>query len=489
MEIVLLIIRLVLFGVFALAGIGKLLDLGGSEKAVRAFGMNDPFAKPFAVLIPIADVIFACSFLFVGMSWVGAIGGLILLVSFIGGMIWQMRQGNAPDCHCFGQIHSEPVGPKSLIRNFIIAGLAAVLVLNGRETQGLRLGGTNGEIAQNVALATITVVIIIIASYLHKLLVENRSLKRRVELLEMLDNGGAPIERDEAGNPLDALPIGAQFPDFQLPDTNGRIVMFEHLLADYKPKIFVFVGPKCEPCKQLIPEFIAWQKEFDGRIKFVFVSSGPTGENIERFGSEIGNGVLLQKNKELANIIYAKWTPTAVFVSSQGTIAGHPAVGDTAIRDMIDRLRSETFTANRFYLSNGNKPGRIKIGQAVPEFSLPDLDGNLITKGYFQGVQTLAVFLSTTCTYCAGVVEQIREWENSNVSNDTKVIVFSEGDRDLHVEFGLKSPVVIENGYITAGKLGMFGVPSGVLIDENGMIASETATGGPAIWSLIGKYK
>ena len=28
-----------------------------------------------------------------------------------------------------------------------------------------------------------------------------------------------------------------------------------------------------------------------------------------------------------------------------------------------------------------------------------------------------------------------------------------------------------------------------VLIDENGVIVSETAVGGPAIWSLVGKYE
>ena len=37
-----------------------------------------------------------------------------------------------------------------------------------------------------------------------------------VEFLETLENGGAPIERDDMGNPTDALPIGAPFPDFSL---------------------------------------------------------------------------------------------------------------------------------------------------------------------------------------------------------------------------------------------------------------------------------
>ena len=227
-----MIIRLSLFTILAVAGVGKLLDREGSEKAVRAFGTPDPFVKTFAFLIPVAELIFAFCFLSVGMSWVGAAGALLLMVTFIGGMLVQMIQGNAPDCHCFGQIHSEPVGPKSLIRNILIALLPIVLLVSGRSNQGYALGDTESQIAANVAIAIISVLTIVAGSYLWKLVDENQILKRRIELLEMLDNGGRPIERDEAGDPADSLPIGAPFPDFTLPDTSGNTVK----LSDFKGK-------------------------------------------------------------------------------------------------------------------------------------------------------------------------------------------------------------------------------------------------------------
>ena len=71
------------------------------------------------MLLPLAELLFAFCFLFVGLSWIGALGGLLLLVIFLFGMMIQMTRGNAPDCHCFGQIHSEPVGAKSFIRNVV----------------------------------------------------------------------------------------------------------------------------------------------------------------------------------------------------------------------------------------------------------------------------------------------------------------------------------------------------------------------------------
>ena len=119
MEIGLLLIRIFLAAIFTLAGIGKLLDLEGSLKAVKDFGVPDAVAKPFALGLPIAEIIIALLLLPVSTAWLGAIGGFLLLLIFIGGMLWQMAQGNAPDCHCFGQIHSEPVSAKSLIRNAI----------------------------------------------------------------------------------------------------------------------------------------------------------------------------------------------------------------------------------------------------------------------------------------------------------------------------------------------------------------------------------
>jgi peroxiredoxin len=100
---------------------------------------------------------------------------------------------------------------------------------------------------------------------------------------------------------------------------------------------------------------------------------------------------------------------------------------------------------------------------------------------------TLAFFLSTTCGYCGEVVDQIRKWESSADRNGTKAIMFSEGDVDTHKNYGLSTPIVIDEGYKLSNNLGMFGVPSAVLIDEEGAIASETAVGGPMIWSLIGR--
>jgi peroxiredoxin/uncharacterized membrane protein YphA (DoxX/SURF4 family) len=487
MEVLLLIVRLALFAILALAGIGKLLDRDGSEKAVKAFGTPEPLVKAVALLLPIAELIFAYCLLFVSFAWLGAAGALLLLVTFIGGMLVQMIKGEAPDCHCFGQIHSEPVGPKSLIRNVVIAVLPIALLISGRSNQGYALGSTDAAIAANVVLASVVVALAIGAAYLRRSLAENVALKRQLDLIEMLETGGTLIERDEAGDPTDSLPIGAPFPDFKLPDTSGRFVTFDHLIGEPIPKLFLFVGPDCRPCKAMLAEFSEWKREFEGRVRVVFVSKGTAAENIERFGDDLAAGMLLQKKMEFASVLHVKWTPSAILVRADGTIASHPAVGDIAIRDLVAKLRTEDISKPGYLIQNSQKRGRVKIGEPVPEFSVTDLSGNTITRESLIGNVTLAFFLSTTCGYCGEVVDQIRKWESSADRNGTKAIMFSEGDVDTHKNYGLSTPIVIDEGYKLSNNLGMFGVPSAVLIDEEGAIASETAVGGPMIWSLIGR--
>ena len=69
-------------------------------------------------------------------AWWGALAALLLLLAFIGGMANVMRQGKAPDCHCFGQVHSEPVGWPSVARNGVLALLALLVVVQGPNGAG-----------------------------------------------------------------------------------------------------------------------------------------------------------------------------------------------------------------------------------------------------------------------------------------------------------------------------------------------------------------
>ncbi len=490
MEIVLLLIRLFLFGVFMLAGITKLLDLPGSEKAVKAFGTPDEFAKTFAIALPFAEIVFALCFLFTGTAWVGAIGALILLLSFIGGMIWQISQGKAPECHCFGQLHSEPVGKKSLIRNIAFALLALLLIGQGKAGQGISLADTDAEMLRTLLMLLIFVVAVIVLFFIKKLSEQQTEIIKRLDVMDFIARDGSVVERPNVGSLDDSLPIGAPFPDFSIADGSGNLVTSGHLIAKARPALFLFVSPTCNPCGALLPEVLEWQSELGEKLDFVIVSTGKREANIDKFGGEIADGILIEEKRELAEQVHAKWTPTAIFVAKDGTIASHPATGDTAIRNLVDKLRNEDLTREFIYFAETNVTGKPPfIGRLVPDFSLDDLEGRKYTKSDLEGKKTLAIFWSTDCPHCIRMMSEIQEWDKARSPDDVNLIVFSEGDHEPHKELGLSSPVLLEKDYKTAIGLGMFGTPSAVLIDEQGRITTETAIGAPNIWALIGKQR
>jgi peroxiredoxin/uncharacterized membrane protein YphA (DoxX/SURF4 family) len=486
MDVILLLIRLFLFGVFALAGVTKLLDPKGSEKAIKDFGVPDDFAKQVGYALPIAEIAIGFLFLFLATSWLASIVGLLLLLVFIGGMVYQMAQGNAPDCHCFGQIHSEPVSKTSVIRNVVFALLAVLLVAQGREGQGIDLASYSNDMFQAVLVLGILVLLAVAVTYLKKIFEQQIQILRRIEVLELVSRDGASVERSEAGSPLESLPLGSPFPDFELADTSGKRVK----MADYRKVklqyLFVFVSPDCGPCNALYPEIKEWREELKDKLKIVLVSTGSIPANLEKFAED--TGVLLQEKREIADIVRARWTPTAIYVNAEGRIASHPAAGDTAIRELVERLKTEDLGKQHLYFANENgSQTKVRIGERVRAFSLPSLEGEPITEKTFEGKDSLLVFFSMTCPHCIRMIEELREWNNGRSSEDPNLVVISDGDPEAHKELQLQAPIIMDKDYIVAAELGMMGTPSAVLINEKGEIVTETGVGAANIWALIGK--
>ncbi len=485
MDVVLLILRLILFGVFAVAGISKLLDPEGAKKAMLDFGTPEEFTGFFAYALPFAEIVFAVCMLFVSMSWIGSAGCLLLLTSFIGGMIWQMAQGNAPDCHCFGQIHSEPVGKKSLIRNIVFAGIALVLLFSGRNNQGLELSASIAGMVQMVLILFLVILGLLLLGYLVKVASQQTEIMRRLGVLEIASGNPEAVERNSAGDPSDGLPIGAPLPEFAIEDLKGRVVRLDHLLDGRKPSLFLFVGAQCGPCESLLPEIAEWEAELSDRIQFIFVTHGDHAVNREKFGRP-DRIVLIEAERELAGAVNAKWTPTALFVDGRGNIASHVAAGDVSIRRLIEQIKTRNLSDDLVYFLGMNGHRRPNIGESIPDFKVTDLNGRELTKKSFEGHRTVVAFSSPGCSHCGQLMREIKEWEAERRSNDPHLVVFTDGDADHEKKLGLRSSMVIDKGFSLSGRFGMRGVPSAVLIDEDGIIVSEAAIGSANIWSLMG---
>lgn len=486
MDILLLLIRLGLAGVMALAGLAKLADPAGSRQAFEGFGVSGSFAKVGPVLLSLVELAIAALLVFTQTSWFGAVGALVLLLVFIGQMGYQLAKGNSPDCHCFGQVYSAPVSMVSILRNVVFAIPAALLVVRGQAGQGAAITDPGVNPLELGFGIVITALLVSAAAYLRKILQRQDEILKELQVMEIVARDGGTVERNEAGTPNDGMPIGAVVPEFSVKPLEGTPVSLDELRSDGLPVLFLFVSPSCTPCRALIPDFGRWVEDLRGKVKLVFLTSGSADENREKFGDAIGDSIYVQEGREVASMFRAQWTPSAVFMGADGRVASHIAAGDNAIRLLVESLENEDLQRDGVHFTNGSTTmSKAPIGKPVAEFSVEDIQGREITHESLKGKSTLVAFWSSTCPHCKAMIEELREWEQVRGTDDPNLVVFTEAQDSIELE----SPVIVDPEYKIASSLGMYGTPSAILVNEHGVVASETAIGAPDIWALIGKRK
>lgn len=102
----------------------------------------------------------------------------------------------------------------------------------------------------------------------------------------------------------------------------------------------------------------------------------------------------------------------------------------------------------------------------------------------FRGKETLLLFWDPGCSFCQGMLADLKAWEQTPPEGAPELLVVSTGTRKDNEEMGLSSTVVLDRGFSAGGALGASGTPSAVLIDAEGRVASEVALGAPAVLDL-----
>jgi peroxiredoxin len=322
---------------------------------------------------------------------------------------------------------------------------------------------------------------------LKKISEQQTQIMRRIEILEVTSlDGGREVAREDLTHPNDGLLIGSPAPDFALPDVNGKEVSLDNLLLQAKPLLFFFVGPTCKPCAALLPEIETWQAELKGKLNFVFISSGTAKENLDKFAGETFKQVLLQKDRETASAFSAQWTPTAVLINRDGTVASHTAVGDKAIRELMEQIKTKIDDPDVLLIANPNDKTS-KLGNFLPEFSKTDVFDKNLGSEDLRGRKTLVAFWSLSCGFCTKMLEDLRDWENTKRTDEPHLLLLSDGDAESNQKLNLQATIVLDKDRNLSNEFGMSGTPSAVLINENGKIVSETAIGADNIWKLLGR--
>jgi uncharacterized membrane protein YphA (DoxX/SURF4 family)/thiol-disulfide isomerase/thioredoxin len=332
---VLLAIRVLLALVLAVAGAGKLADRAGAREAVTGFGVPEPLAAPVANLLPLVELAKAILLIPSVTQPIGAALALALMLAFSATIARSIARGEAPDCHCFGALHSEPAGPRTLVRNLLLSAGAAVALAGGPGTSATRwLAGLSGGWLAAVLLGiTLVATLAGAGSLASRLLRRNGQLLLRVDALEVaLAAGGVPVPADvPATSMTGGLAIGTEAPEFEL-DTlasgltdlaSGRTSLAS-LRAGTAELMLVFTDPGCGPCTALMPQLAQWQRDRPGGLRTVLISRGDREANLAHAREHGLSDVVLQEDREVRQAFRVDATPSAVLISAAGTVTSVP---------------------------------------------------------------------------------------------------------------------------------------------------------------------
>lgn len=485
MDILLFLIRILLASVFLIAGLAKLKDRAGSYQAMIDFGLPKRLAQPLGLTLPLIELAVALLLIFNTTAWIGAIGMLSLLLIFMIAITYNLAKGRQPDCHCFGQVHSAPIGWDTVVRNGLLALLAAFVIWQG--PGGLSPVTVLRDLSAFQILGLVFAVLAIVAFvaqgwFIVNLLRQNGRLLLRLEALEAKVGSGQPQPTPApARTQVPGLPVGAQAPKFSLPQLDGKKLALDDLRGAGKPVLLLFTDPNCGPCSALMPQVAAWQREHAARLSIVVVSRDTVEKN-QTLRREHGvTHLLIQKDREVSTLYEAYGTPSAVLIRRDGTI-GSPLAGGA---DAITALVSSTVKLPPPQPQRSVPPRRgAQKGDPAPSFSLNDLDGKTVRSEDLRGKPSLLLFWSPSCGYCQRMLVQLKEWEVNPPLDAPQLILISSGTADANRAMGLRSPILLDQGFATGQAFNARGTPSAVLVDVNGKIASEVAVGAPSVLAL-----
>jgi peroxiredoxin len=275
-----------------------------------------------------------------------------------------------------------------------------------------------------------------------------------------------------------AAKLGDPAPRIALPDLGGKTVD----LAEFRgSKVLVlFWNQGCGFCSKMLPDLQSWDANRPADAPRLLVVS--TGSPDEHKDMNLGSPVVLDPAFSVARTYGANGTPMAVLVDEQGRIASELAAGAEEVLGLANGM----LPAAKDGPIQPDLPTARGAGEPAPDFALPDLDGKTVSLAELRGSDTLVLFWNPGCGFCQRLLPDLKQWESATPPGAPKLIVVSSGTAEANRAQGLRSPILLDDGFRVGSSFGASGTPSAVLVDADGKIAAPLGVGGQAVMGLAG---
>lgn len=472
-----------------MAGIAKLADPTGFRNSATQFGLPPKATVWLGIVLPTLELVIAALLLPVVTAWWAALTALGLLFIFLIAIATSMARGRRPDCHCFGQIYSEPISWRTFTLDCALMGIAGLVVWHGPQNVGpsalVWITVLSTGQAVSLGFGAIAIAAVAIQSlFLVQLFGQHGRLLLRLDALEeAFAEHGLPVPVSHEVLPQEGLPVGALAPVFKLSNLIGAKVTLESLLAAGHPVLLIFSDPNCGPCSALVPDFNRWHAQYKDALTLAILSRASPEENRSKFGTG-GLIVLLQEEREVATAYLAFGTPAAVVVHPDGTIGSGLVSGADAIRRLVARtVGSPVALPSRLTAPLSAAP---KPGNPAPNLEFSDLEDRPVRLYDYRNRNVVLLFWNPTCSFCSELLPRLRAWEAVSTADAPELLVISVGTVDLNREMHLRSRVVLDPGFRAGRAFGVNGTPAAVLIGANGKIMSPPVVGASSVLALLG---
>jgi peroxiredoxin len=353
MTVALLVARLVLSLVFAVAALGKLADPAGARLAARELGASEQFAALAVRLLPLAELAVAIALLLTATAQPAALAALVLLGAFTVQVSRALLAGARPDCHCFGRLHASAASWRLVARDALLAATAGFVAISPGSTAHTFVPWVSG-------LSTGETIVVTVAVLEGLALMLGGALV--APLVRRYGNLLLRIDELEGHRPQRGLSLGSDAPGFSLQTLEGE----RRSLLDLTQRgatLLVFSDPTCAPCVAMLPDVVRWHTEPAPLMRPVLITSGDLASNRVTL---MGHGLqtaLWDERRGVAQAYGVQGTPSAVLVSQAGRIASQTALGAPAINRLVDEIRQvsravEAPPATRLEAST-RRPGQV----------------------------------------------------------------------------------------------------------------------------------
>lgn len=309
----LIVTTVALAAVLAVSAAAKVLDRPGTRQAVAGFGVPGRLVGPVAIALAPAELVTAV--LLVWAPLAGRVVALLLLAGFTVAVSVALRGGRRPECHCFGRLGGADVSARTVLRNLVLAGLAAAPWAfssgEGTSGRGERLAAT----ATGLAVAGLVVAAEAWAG---------RAARRRRER--------AAVAGFDVGSPPGDAVLA---PPLRVPTVAGGDSSVPDLLSAGQPLLLVTLSPGCGPCKAMRAAVAEWAPGLAGTLTVAALATGTVEANRPSYPEGTPYPVLVDETGELRAALGSTGTPSAVLIGPDGRVRGGVATGPDLVRRLL----------------------------------------------------------------------------------------------------------------------------------------------------------